>query len=156
MAIARRLEWYLERTGVWFEVLPHPHSETSLQTAREARIPAERLAKPVLLEDEEGYLLAVLPATRRLDVRRLSHALHRHLELASEEEIGSLFPDCETGAMPPLGMAYQVPIVFDDALFDLPDVYFEAGDHEEVVHMGGSDFCGLLEGWQHGPLSLPD
>lgn len=155
MAIARRLEWYLERTGVWFEVLPHPHSETSLQTAREARIPANRLAKPVLLEDEDGYLLAVLPATRRVDVGRLSYALHRKLELASEEEIRNLFPDCESGAMPPLGMAYQIPIVFDDALFALPEVYFEAGDHEDVVHMNGCDFCALLEGWHHGPLSLP-
>ena len=55
MAIAKRLQWYLDAAGVDYEVLPHPRSWTSAQTARRSRVPLRCLAKPVLLEDEYGW-----------------------------------------------------------------------------------------------------
>ena len=153
MSIAPRLKWYLDAAGVRYEVLPHPHSSTSRETAREAQVPAERLAKPVLLEDERGYVMAIVPASHRVDLPRLNQQLHRDLELAREREIGQLFHDCEVGAMPPLGGPYRVPTVYDDTLAACSEVYFEAGDHEDVVHLAGHDFLRLLEGSLHGRFS---
>ena len=153
MPIARRLRWYLDRCGVPYEVLPHPYSQSSAETARQARVPAACVAKPVLLEDERGYVVAVVPASRRLDVERVGQQLHRDLELASEDEIAALFPDCERGALPPVAIPYHVPVVFDDALAGLADVYFEGGDHQDVVHVRGEDFVALLEGALHGHLT---
>jgi Ala-tRNA(Pro) deacylase len=151
--IARRLRWYLEQSGMPYEVLPHPHSRTSLDTAREARVQPEKVVKPVLLEDERGYVMAVVPASCRLDLRTLRSQMHRDLELASEAEIEALFADCERGAMPALGGPYHIPTVYEDSLSGLRDVYFEAGDHEELVHMRASDFLCLLEGSLHGHFS---
>jgi Ala-tRNA(Pro) deacylase len=153
MSIAPRLAWYLDASGVRYEVLPHPHSSTSLETAREARVPADHLAKPVLLEDERGYVMAIVPASHRIDLVRLNEQLHRDLELAREREISDLFHDCERGAMPPVGGPYRVPTVYDDALAGPRDIYFEAGDHEDVVHLRGADFLRLLEGSLHGRFS---
>jgi Ala-tRNA(Pro) deacylase len=153
MAIAKRLEWFLDAAGVEYEVLPHPHSSYSAQTARRTRIPLFCLAKPVLLEDEYGYVMAIVPAARRVDVDRLGEQLHRKLELATEAEVGDLFDDCEPGAMPALGSPYKIPTVYDDALMGLSDVYFEAGDHDDVVHMSGDAFLELLAGSLHGRFS---
>lgn len=153
MAIARRLRWYLEKEGIEYEILPHPHSRSSLESAREAHVPANLFAKPVLLEDERGYVMAIVPASRRIDLETLCRQLHRDLELASEPEIGELFQDCDAGAMPPLGNAYRIPMVYDDSLKMLPEVYFEAGDHEDVVHVRGQDFLRLLKGSLHGEFS---
>jgi Ala-tRNA(Pro) deacylase len=153
--IARRLRWYLDRSGLPYEVLPHPHSHSSLETAREAHVPLGKLVKPVLLEDERGYLMAVVPASTRIDLASLRRQTQRTLELASEGEIDSLFADCETGAMPPLGAPYRIPTVYEDSLSGLPDVYFEAGDHEDVVHMRAGDFLALLDGSLHGHFSQP-
>jgi Ala-tRNA(Pro) deacylase len=153
MAIARRLQWYLEANGIDYEVLPHPHSSTSLETAQQSRVAADCLAKPVLLEDERGYVMAIVPASHRIDLGRLNLQLHRELELAREREIAELFPDCERGAMPPLGTPYRVPTVYDDALASAPEVWFEAGDHEDVVHLRSADFLRLLEGSLHGRFS---
>lgn len=155
MPIAPRLRWYLDAHGVEYERIPHPHSSSSAETARSAAVPPEALAKPVLLEDDLGYVMAVVPASCRVDLRRLSEQLHRDLELASESEIPALFHDCETGAMPPFGSPYRVPTVYDDALAELDHVAFEAGDHEEVVRMRGDAFLRLLEGAQHGRFSVP-
>ena len=153
MAIAERLRWYLDTQGVRYEIHPHPHTNTSAETARAAGIPGAALAKPVLLEDERGYVVAIVPASHRLDLERLSEQLHRDLELAGEGEIEDLFHDCERGAMPPLGEPYRVPTVYDDALEELDEVFFEAGDHEDVVRMRGKEFLRLLSGSSHGRFS---
>jgi Ala-tRNA(Pro) deacylase len=153
MTIASTLKWYLEAFGANYEVLPHPHSSTSFQTARAARVPEEWLAKAVVLEDENGYLLAILPTSNRIALDALEQLLGRHLEFATEEEIGELFRDCEKGAIPPLGCAYGIPTVIDDSLLRLSQVYFEAGDHEDVVHMSGEQFRDLVEGSTRGRFS---
>lgn len=153
MPIAKRLQWYLEAAGVEYEVLPHPRSQYSAQTARRSRVPLHCLAKPVLFEDEYGYVMAVVPAARRVDVERLGQQLHRHLELATEAEVDDLFEDCEHGAMPALGTPYQIPTVYDDSLAGLEDVYFEAGDHDDIVHMSGEAFLELLSESLHGRFS---
>ena len=149
MAMATRLRWFLDRSGLPYEILPHPHSSSSLETARLVQVPAERLVKPVLLEDERGYVLAIVPASARVDLAHLRRQLQREFVLASEREIEDLFPDCDRGALPPVGLPYRIPTVYDDCLAELPDVYFEAGDHEDVVHMKASDFLQLLQGAAH-------
>jgi Ala-tRNA(Pro) deacylase len=153
MAIAKRLQWYLDAKGVAYDVRPHPHSSTSLETAREAHVPADQLAKPVLLEDERGYVMVIVPASHRIELERLNAQLERQLSLAREREITELFHDCEPGAMPALGSPYRVPTVYDDALAAAPEVWFEGGDHEDVVHLRGGDFLRLLEGSRHGRFS---
>lgn len=155
MAIAKRLRWYLDTQGFEYEVLPHPHTSSSAETARAAGIRSQALAKPVLLEDERGYVVAILPASHRLDLRCLAEQLHRNLELADESEIEELFHDCDRGAMPPVGRPYRVPAVYDDALEEVDPIFFEAGDHEDVVRMSGTDFLQLLSGSLHGRFSHP-
>ncbi len=153
MSMARRLQWYLDQSGLPYELIPHPHTATSLQTAREAHLQPENLAKPVLLEDERGYVLAIVPASRRVDLRMLGEQMNRELELASEREIAALFPDCERGALPPLGEPYHVPTGYDDALSALSTIYFEAGDHRDVVSMHAGDFVQLMHDARHGRFS---
>jgi Ala-tRNA(Pro) deacylase len=155
VSIAGRLKWYLDANEVEYEVLPHPRSNTTVETARKADVPLSRIAKSVLLEDERGYVMAIVPGSHRVDVARLGDQLHRELELASETELAALFHDCARGAVPPLGRPYRIPTVFDDSLSRAEEVYFEAGDHEDVVHMRTDDFLTLLSGSKHGSFSRP-
>lgn len=155
MPIAPRLKWYLDARGVAYDVLPHPRSSSSAETARSARVPAGSLAKAVLLEDDRGYVMAIVPASHRLELHRVGEQLRRSLELASERELASLFEDCDEGALPPLGEPYHIATVYDDALAELSEIWFEAGDHEDVVHMKGEAFLRLLEGSHHGRFSRP-
>lgn len=153
MAIAKRLERFLEASGLPYEVRPHPRSAHSAQTARRSRVSPAALAKPVLLSDEYGYVLALLPAARRVDLDRLGAQLHRRLELATEAEIDGLFRDCEPGALPALGQPWEIATVYDDALIGLEEVFFEAGGHDDVVRMRGADYLSLLAASLHGPFS---
>ncbi len=150
MTIARRLKWVLDSHDVDYEIIHHSHTWTSRASAQAAHVPSGRVAKCVLLEDERGYVLAILPASCRLSIDALDAALGRHFELASEAELEDIYQDCERGAVPPVGATHAIPLAVDDSLLRLPDVYFEAGDHEGLVHVSGEAFRSLLGGSMHG------
>ena len=144
MAIAPLVEDYLSRHGARYDLVAHPRSHHSTETAELAHVPGDRLIKSVVLEDDDGMLLAVLPSTRSVHLGHLSAETHRRLRLADESELQSVFPDCSLGAIPPLGPAYGVRIVLDDSLEAQDDLWFEAGDHEHLVHMTREQFMQLV------------
>jgi Ala-tRNA(Pro) deacylase len=150
MTIATTLENYLRYMRVPFEVLPHRKAMTSLRSANAANIPPHQMAKAVVLEDDSGYLMAVVPADSRVHLGALREQLGRTMGLATEPELGTMFKDCALGAIPPIGAAYGMESVIDDELKDGSDVYFEAGDHEDVVRMHRDDFLRVLGPARHG------
>jgi Ala-tRNA(Pro) deacylase len=67
-----------------------------------------------------------------------------------ESDLKTLLPDCKVGAVPPLGPAYRIETFLDEALTTLANVYFEAGDHENLIRVSGQDFAALLQGVRRG------
>ena len=115
MAIAESVRRYLAENEVPFEVLSHPHSGSSHETALAAHVPEDHLAKAVILRDELGYLMAVIRGDTWLRMERLREELNRpNLALMPELELGGLFADCELGAVPPLPAAYAAEAVVDE------------------------------------------
>ena len=84
MAIAITLKQYLAKKGVNYELVTHSPTPTSLAAAHAAQVPDDRVAKSVILEDEQGFLMAVVPASHRVELGTLHHTLHRNLGLATE------------------------------------------------------------------------
>jgi Ala-tRNA(Pro) deacylase len=139
------LQGCLRSKGSQYEIVHHPYSHSSIETATAAHIPGDRLAKTVLFEDEHGYVAAVLPSTYAVRLSELSAKAGRHLLLAKEIDLRELFKDCNAGALPPVCMAYGLQTYLDESLAQQPDVYFEAGDHEELIHMGTDQFLDLMD-----------
>jgi Ala-tRNA(Pro) deacylase len=156
MTLARSLEDYLRERGVGYEVLPHRPTHLSLESAHVSHVPAACFAKAVVLGDEQGYVMAVTPADHRLRLGVLHHRLGRRLGLATEQELRRLFKDCEPGAIPPLGPLYGMEVIVDEALDGRPEVYFEAGNHRDLIRVSGEDFRRLLPDAPRGAISSPD
>lgn len=155
MAIAPTLAKFLEAKNVAYDVLAHDPTQDSLHTAHASHIPGDCLAKAVLLRDEQGYALAILPASHRLRLSDLKRQFGDDVELASEREIAELFADCACGAVPAIGECYGLDVVVDDDIDAQPEIYFEAGDHATLVHMSHAEFAGLTWMAQHGSFSRP-
>jgi len=153
MSIAPKLQQMLDETKVEFDVVEHKPTKSSLETAQSCALPTGKVAKAVLLDTEDGQLLAVLPSDRRVELSELRSELGRKPRLASEDEIKSLFDDCDLGAIPPAG--YGVTTIVDDSLDRQPDVYFEAGDHKSLIHMDHGAFAQLTRDARHGQFSEP-
>ncbi len=153
MSIANTVVDCLHKEAVPYEVIAHPRTASARETARSVCVPPDRVAKAVVLRDEGGYVMAVIPASRYVSVGALSRKLRRSLALAREDRLQPMFKDCERGAIPPLGPAYGLPTVVDDHLVGQPEVYFEAGDHEELIRVAGDEFLRLLKEARHGLFS---
>lgn len=154
MSIPAHLTRYLEQRGTAYEICAHEHSHSSAETARSAHVPASQLAKSVILQDDEGCVMAVLPADRVLMVGEFSRVAGRYrLRLADEDRIASLFDDCERGAVPPVGMAWDIPTFVDDELESNQVVYMEVGDHKQLLRMSHEQFHELMRAQPHGMFS---
>ena len=145
MTIARTVERFLIQHGTPYDLVAHPHAEGAAATARATHVPGAQMAKAVVLEDVAGnYVMVVTRADQHVSLQRVLEQLGRKLTLASEPELNAVFGDCETGAIPPLGPAYGMETYVDSTVTLEPEVYFEAGDHQEVVHMPTERFLHLL------------
>jgi Ala-tRNA(Pro) deacylase len=145
---------FLDEHGVAYEVVVHEKQFTAAGEAQAAGIEPHDAAKALLVREDGEYLLAVIPASSRLDLRKLRAALEEHpkLRFATEDEIDSDFPAFELGAVPPLGPGLPSAEVVDSALLEHDRVLCNAGDHihsllldpNEIVRVGASrvsDIC---------------
>ena len=150
MTISSRLNQYLDDNNVKYDLVPHARSTSSASSAVAAHISPAKLAKAVILEDhEDRKIMAVLPADHRVSLRALGNKLNRDLRLISEQELYSMFNDCQRGAIPSLGSAFNLEAVYDDLLVEAKEIYFEAGDHTSLVHINRSDFIKLIKNAKH-------
>ena len=156
MTIAATVLSSLKERNIGYEIVSHPKTYSSAETATAAHVDEGHIAKAVVVKDEKGYLLAVIPASSWLDLDHLRKELNRDLHLAPEDEADGLFEDCQPGAFPSLGEAYGLETVLDEALTSLARVYFEAGDHEQLVAVSGDDFQDLMKGVRRGHFSQSD
>ena len=142
MAIAARLKWFLDVNRVHYEVLKGDPSGTGAPGR-------DQLVVSRLFHDARGYLMVVLPASREIGMPALEKRLGRPLHPARASELSDIFFDCPKGIVPPLGPAYGIPTVVDDSVPREGDVYFRADDSEDLVHISGAEFQGLLAGAEH-------
>lgn len=150
MSIAPTLEQHLASKHIDYDLVPHPPTTSALPIAELCHIPAERLAKAVVLRTDATYVLVVLPASYRIRRAEMKGQLGGDFALATEGELDQLFRDCAHGAVPPVGACYGLDVVVEDSIREQPDVYFEGGDHATAVHMSGTQFARLTADARHG------
>ena len=153
MAIAEKVKKFLAQVSVDYDLVAHPHTGSSHETAEASHVREDHIAKAVILKDYTGYARMVVPASNFVELKHVCKAFNRDLELVDEDELVRLFPDCDQGAIPPLGLAYDIETFLDESLTTLADVYFESGDHEHLVHVTGDNFKRLLSGVRVGHYS---
>jgi Ala-tRNA(Pro) deacylase len=128
----------------------HDAAYTSQQVARQEHVSCHKLAKPVVVRSDRGYAMCVLGACYRLDMHKVARLLQAHrVDLASETELAELFPDVETGAEPPFGNLYDLPVYVDERLSEENvDILFQAGSHRRAIRMDYLDFYHLAEPYE--------
>ncbi len=136
----------LNHSGVWYSHTGHPLAFTALEVAAAERLSPHKLAKTVVYVCDSGYGMAVLPADCLVDREAPSGFLNvPSVRLATECELGQLFPGCELGAMPPFGSLFHMPVIVDSEVAKQEFIAFSAGTHRDVIHMGYADFADLTD-----------
>ncbi len=143
---AAKLKRFLDEQGVSYVAIPHFTTYTAQETAASAHVRGRELAKTVMVKLDGTIAMAVLPATRRLDLTRLQEAAGAgQIALATEREFKDMFPDCDVGAMPPFGNLYGLRVFVDRSLAEDEHIAFNAGTHDELIQISYRDFDRLVQ-----------
>jgi len=146
MDCKEKLEKYFRENGVEYTAVIHPTAYTAQEVAAVEKVPGRQFAKVTMVIADGKLVMLVLPASHRIDFPKLKAALSaKEARLAKEEEFAKYFPDCDTGAMPPFGNLYNVPLYVDTALTTDPEIVFNAGTHRETLRIKYADFARLAQ-----------
>lgn len=141
-----KLTSFLDEHGKKYVVIKHSKAFTAPEVAASAHVPGKEMAKTVMVKIDGDMNMVVLPSTHQVDLDMLKKTLGtQNVELATEEEFESRFPDCEPGAMPPFGNLYDMETFVAQALREDEEIAFNAGNHREVVKMGYADYEDLVQ-----------
>lgn len=146
MKCRERMEQYLRENGVGFEVKTHSQAFTMQEVAAALHVPGRQVAKVVMVTADGNLVMLVLAAPDRLDFAKVRGMLAaRRVSLAEEQEFAGVFPDCETGAMPPFGNQYELATYVDQALAQEGDIVFRIGTHRETLKVAYADYARLAK-----------
>lgn len=146
MAVSGLVQEFLRQSNVAYSVFPHLPAFSAQEEAAVTHISGRDWAKPVVFYADGQPIMAVVPADMVIDLEQLLLLTGAdHIRLASEDELATLYPDCEPGAMPPLGPLYDQPVFVDLALAAEPQVVFNGGTHGDAVCMRYDDFAALAK-----------
>jgi len=144
MSISQPVQEFLRRSNVGYSVFPHLPAYSAQEEAAVTHISGRDWAKPVVFFADGEPIQAVVPADLIVDVEQLLELTGAdRIRLATEEELAALYPDCEPGAMPPLGPLYNQPVFVDVALAAEPQIVFNGGTHADAVCMRYDDFAAI-------------
>ncbi len=155
MSISARVSHYLDTQDIHFDTVSHDYANSTIGAANAAHISPDQVAKAVVLQDDERrHLMAILPANHKINLHKLRDQMHvMDFHLLDEKEVYELFNDCDPGAVPAIGKAYNMNSIYDDTLSHQTDIYLEAGDHETLIHLTKDQFAKLMSGTQHSRFS---
>jgi len=132
---------FLDTSSAKYEVMHHRPTFTAQQMAAEDQIPGMQVAKPVVVKADGKHYMCVVPACCKVDLDALKSQLGvERLELAEENEMAKLFPDCALGAEPPFGGMYGLTTIMAKALQDDEYIVFQGGTHETAIKMDMDEY----------------
>ena len=139
--VAQKLIEFLDQEKIAYQTIRHTPSYTAQGVAAATHISGKELVKTVIVKIDGVFAMAVVPASRRVDIPALRRGLGTlDVVLASETDFKDSFPGCETGAMPPFGNLYGMPVIVDTSVTADEDIAFNAGSHAEVIRLAYRDF----------------
>lgn len=142
----KKLEEFLDANQVKYITINHSPAYTAREVAASTFVPRREFAKATIVKLDGSMAIAVVPASRLVDLGRLaSEAGVGEALLASEEEFTAKFPGCEVGAMPPFGNLYDMKTYVDTMLEEDDEIVFNAGTHTQVVRLAYDDYANLVQ-----------
>lgn len=143
---ARKLKEFLDSHNVKYVTITHSTAYTAQEIASLVHIKGREMAKTVIVRVDGELAMAVLPASVHIDLLGLKAAVGaKSVAVAAEADFRGKFAECETGAMPPFGNLYGMPVFVEESLTRDKEIAFNAGTHNELIRLAYEDFARLVQ-----------
>ncbi|MFW5823764.1 MAG: HDOD domain-containing protein [Marinobacter sp.] len=142
MAAAARVEQYLNRKGLAYELVPvtaDPRGGLEAAVLGDT-VDRRQVIRSTALIDVRGALLVVHPFDSSPDLDAIEARTGRRLQPLTVTQAGRLFSDCAPGFVPPFGFAYDVPVLLEESLDQAQRLVMACGSSSRLMAMSGRDF----------------
>jgi Ala-tRNA(Pro) deacylase len=144
--LQKELKEFLDENKIKYVIVTHSTAYTAQEVAALTHTKGKDFAKTVIVMLDGKLAMAVIPASYQVDMTRLKDGARAStVALASESEFRTRFPGCETGAMPPFGNLFDMPVFVDESLTEDTEIAFNAGSHNELMRLSYEDFERLVK-----------
>ncbi len=149
----------LDAQGISYRLLPHTEPVFTVEAAASQRgVVKEEMVKSILLREKKKrrYVMACVTGDSRLDPQAVRGHLPgewRRLSFASAEEISNITGYTQ-GAVAPLCLPKDIPVIFDEAIAQCEKVNISSGDPMAGLELAASDLI-KLSGAILAPIAAP-
>lgn len=154
MPVSKHVQNYLTSKDIAFELVLHRRGENVVQSALNAQVPLMSIAKAVVLKDQAGqHLMAVVPGSNSVKAKKLGKLTQTKLTAIPKQQLSDVFQDCEEGAIPAVGPAFNIETWYDTCLLEQDRLYIESGDHGCLLELSKADFARAMDDCRQGKIS---
>jgi Ala-tRNA(Pro) deacylase len=136
----------LESGNARFRVIEHPAEGRSELVAELRGTKPGQGAKAMFCRTHGTFTLAVLPGDRKLDFKKVAHAVGKRKAALATPEEAMRETGCRIGAIPPFSFWPEVKLVVDPALIENHDeIAFNAGRLDRSMVLNSEDYMRIAQ-----------
>ncbi|WP_404368899.1 HDOD domain-containing protein [Marinobacter sp.] len=154
MALSTRLELYLSRKGIPFDEISVTPGSNFEAAVLHSGLPREEVIRASLLIDLRGVVMAVHPFDARLDLEAVQKLTSRRLQPLTGPQADRLYDDCQPGFHPPIGGAWELPVLVEESVMSMPRAVMAGGSDRSLIAMEGRALRLALAGARKAHLVL--
>lgn len=153
MPVSKALINLLDKNKIKYEVLEHRKVYTAFDLAKTLHLDPKQIGKDVIVKVDGDYVIAVIPATKNLDVQKLKKLINvqrkkegrkaaKKVNFATETWIKKRMKG-KVGANPPFGTLQKLPVYLERALMRVPKMIVNGGDYTYSISLTPKQFVKL-------------
>lgn len=145
MIVLDRICRLFRSCGVPFTVRHVPPDDVVERILR-APLDSGQVRVTVQLGFVDGRLsMLVIPEGCDVDAGLLRCALSAEpLSKAAQAELAGAFPDCDAGAIPPVGTLWKMPVYLDESILEAKTIAFYAGTFSDIISVNVDDYIRVV------------
>lgn len=154
MVLAARLERFLTRKGIAGKELKIDQVLNLDAAVIASGEPQDDFIRATLLIDINGVVMAVHSFNSSLDMEAVNQLTGRQLQPLTARQSARIFTDCDPGFPPPIGAAYNVPVLVDEDVLACTRALMCCGTDNALLELDGHSLRQALDGAQSGHLVI--
>lgn len=150
MNVPKKITNYLDKNGYKYEIVEHRTTYTAWDISQTKKINPREIVKTLVVKADKDYVLAMIPADKNLDKKKLLKIINAKKKKADEKDVKKIDFAKEAwmkknipgklGAVPPFGGLLKIETYVDNMVLKNKKIYLGSGDYGASIYMNLSEY----------------
>jgi len=141
--IPKKIINYLEKNKISYEIIPHKTVYTVFDKAQTLKKKISEIAKTLLIKADKNFILTVLPAHLKVDLKKLKKNLKVKKIAISKENVIKKILKLKPGTQTPFASLHHLRVLIDKKIFKNPKIIVGGGSYTESLRVKSRDLLKL-------------